>query len=239
MLPDEQLTTAMMMVGTMHGTAPVQYCFHHSDILATRIPDIRAAIAAQPPVPHTQFVHVRLGTDPLQLAAVARAAADGADGAAEPCLQLTIDLSTQNAYYGSTRRGLPLQLAANRWLSLRTLAGKLQNATAPPQSACGASSVYTFVDVELGGLTQGGAFVVPAVREPGLRVGRSATVQGIVRRPELNGNIVTVLRSSGLGGSHDGWLAIGESPTATVDRWAVVLPDGEMVLLRPANLVAE
>ena len=61
-------------------------------------------------------------------------------------------------------------------------------------------------------------------------------MHGLVGRPALNGAVVTVLRSSGLGGRDDGWRAVAESPAVAVDRWGVRLPDGEHVRLKPANL---
>ena len=83
---------------------------------------------------------------------------------------------------------------------------------------------------------QGAAFVVPLAREPGVRVGRPARVHGLVGRPELNGAVVAVLRSSGLGGRNDGWRAAVENPAAVVDRWGARLPDGEHARLKPVNL---
>ena len=148
-------------------------------------------------------------------------------------------MRSQSAYFGSTRGTLPQQLAANRWLALRTLCARLEGdpPPPPPRSACGAPSAYAFVEHDAGaGLVQGAAFVVPLAREPGVRVGRPARVHGLVGRPELNGAVVAVLRSSGLGGRNDGWRAAVENPAAVVDRWGARLPDGEHARLKPVNL---
>ena len=252
--PAEWPTCAAVHAGTAEGLATPRVMFTALAPLVDAVPALRRFLAEHPQgTDPATALHARLTSDGgvrvraasaaelRTLAERARAAAEGADGSTEPRLQLTVDMATQRAYFGSPRDALPQQLAANRWLALRTLAARLEegDGAEPPRSACGAPSAYAFVDHEVGGdLVQGAAFVLPPAREAGVRVGGEALIAGLVGRPELNGARVTVLRSSGLGGRDDGWRDVAESPAVEVDRWAAALPGGERVRLRPANLVA-
>ena len=245
--PVEWPTTAAINAGTAQGLATPRVMFTALAPLVDAVPAIRTFAAAYPAA--GTALHVRLEAQGVRVraasaaelrqhAAHARAAAETGDGGA-PCLTLTVDVRSQSAYFGSTRGTLPQQLAANRWLALRTLCARLEGdpPPPPPRSACGAPSAYAFVEHDAGaGLVQGAAFVVPLAREPGVRVGRPARVHGLVGRPELNGAVVAVLRSSGLGGRNDGWRAAVENPAAVVDRWGARLPDGEHARLKPVNL---
>ena len=212
--PAEWPTCAAVNAGTAEGLAPPRVMFTALAPLVDAVPALRKFLAEHPPATHA--LHVRLTSDGgvrvravsavelRTLAERARAAAETGDGArsTEKRLQLTLDMATQVAYFGSTRDALPQQLAANRWLALRTLAARLESDETPPRSACGAPSAYAFVDHEASGgdLVQGAAFVLPLARAAGVRVGGEARIAGLVGRPELNGARVAVLRSSGLGG---------------------------------------
>jgi hypothetical protein len=246
--PEEWPTAAAVTAGTAQDLAVPRVMFTALAPLVDAVPAIRAFAAAHPIPAGGTALHVRLGaqgvrvrtasaTELRQRALRVRATTETGGGA--PRLVLTVDMRSQSAYFGSTRDALPQQLAANRWLALRTLCARLEGVPPPtaPRSACGAPSAYAFVEHEdADGLVQGAAFVMPLAREPGVRVGRPARVHGLVGRPELNGSVVAVLRSSGLGGRDDGWRAAAEGPAVAVDRWGARLPDGEHVRLKPANL---
>ena len=243
--PGEWPTSAAVNAGTADGLAPPHVMFTALAPLVDAVPTIRKFLAEHPQAPHTTLL-VHIGANGVGIRTVTavelRRRAERVREAVEchgaPQLQLTIDMTTQSAYFGSTHDALPQQLAANRWLALRTLLARLEGDAVPLRSTCGTPSAYAFVEHEVGCLVQGAAFVVPLAREEGVRVGCEALVTGLVGRPDLNGKSVTVLRSSGLGGRDDGWRDVAESPKVQVDRWPARLPDGECVRLRPANLVA-
>ena len=100
-------------------------------------------------------------------------AAEAKSTAVEPGGQLTltiqIDTLEQAAYFlNSSNTTVPQQLAANRWLALRTLAAKVAR-DVPVLSECREPSIYCFVDLTMGlpppldgGFAlQGAGFVVP------------------------------------------------------------------------------
>ena len=243
-IPEEWPPSAVISTGSAHGLAVPRVMFTALGELAHAVPSMRQFVASNAFDGNSTALHVQLGPeglrigvatvpDLLRLAARAREAAES-DG--QPRLALTWDLATQSAYFGSPPDALRQQLAANKWLALRTLCERLR--AGAPTSASGEAAVYAFVEHAAADLVQGAAFVLPRVRATGVRVGRSAHVVGLASRPELNGQIVTALPCSGLGGKDAGWCAVAQCPAMVVDRWAVRSAAGDTFRLRPNCLEA-
>lgn len=242
--PEEWPTCAVVSTGSVHGLAAPRVMFTALSELAQTVPSMRQFVASNAFEADSTALHVQLGPGGLHidvatvpnLLCLAARSLEAAQSGGQPCLALTWDLTTQSAYFGSPPDALRQQLAANKWLALRTLCERLK--AGAPTSASGEAAVYAFVEHADAGLVQGAAFVLPRVRAPGVRVGRPARVVGLASRPELNGQVVTALRCSGLGGEDAGWCAVARNPAVVVDRWAVLSPAGDTIRLRPVCLEA-
>lgn len=235
---------ASFIAGTEAGVAPPRVNFTAFMPLIGALGAVRAFLSNQseetPPIIHLSMFPggstVAAVTIP-ELNALAQDVYQSAVGDGQPCLILTTNLDHGMTSFGSTLEAMPQQFAANLWLAIKSLI-EIYNASdgSAPSTSCGLQGAYVLATYTDANGIQGAGFVVPRVREAGLRVGCIAEIVGLQREVHLNGTRVKILHKSGLKGCEDGWFDIRSNPCQSVDRWAVELHTGEYARLKPDNL---
>ena len=244
-------STGLMVVGTIGGSAPPHFNFHHAELLADRLHNIQAVLATHEEVPLGHYVHVRLHADATlddsvtvrNIQSVEYLAFQAAQNATLPSASFVLTVTTDNR--GSVSVALPRdqfpahvtqQVHALRYLALRELIACVQSGQSegPPTTLLdGQPCVYAFVEVVIAegpgaGCFDSAVFKLPVRRTNTVRAGHNYSLRNL-NNNHYNGHTVAVLADqTSLQPPMHTWSAVAAlvnngraADVPTIERWAV------------------